>query len=186
MKLHGPQLFRRHAAPASAEPPRLPEGYVVREATMADVPSVMAAIMRLPVAQSDFGTQNFVKSGWAEYSEANLVCSIRGEESRGIPMPLPRLLFNASGELIAFVTLAILRFGESRYLMNRHFDGTPEGFGLLAHCLPHLAHKYECEATGGYVATLPFVLDVFDRSPVYKRATATEQWEFHWKSAEYA
>ena len=186
MKLHGPQVFRRHAAPASTEPPALPAGYTLREATMADVPAIMAALPTFPIAQSDFGTQNFVQSGWANFSEAALLNAIRGEESRGIPMPCPRLLHNAAGELIAFAAVAVLRFGEATYFMNRHMDGTPEGFNLLVHCLPSLAHRYDCGGTGGYVPTLPFVLETFERSSVYKRATATEQWEYHWKNVDYA
>ena len=39
----------------------------------------------------------------------------------------PALLFNASGELIAFAMLSIIVFGPTKFLMKKHCDGTKEG-----------------------------------------------------------
>ena len=61
-----------------------------------------------------------------------------------------------------------------------------QALGLLYHTLPSVAHKEGCDSVGGYVPTLPWVLEIFDSSPVYKRMTATEQAEFHWHPAAYA
>ena len=47
---------------------------------------------------------------------------------------------------------------------------------MLASGCPSLAHELKCDGCGGYVPTLPWVLDMFDKSTMYKRATATEQW----------
>ena len=101
-------------------------------------------------------------------------------------MPAPRLLFDAHGELVAFATLAVLQFGAMRVLMHRFADGTPDGLERLLHCLPSVAHGHGCATVGGYVPTLPWLLEIFERSPVFKRATATEQFEFVWKNAAFA
>ena len=63
--LEGPQLFRRHGAKATATPPTLPPDYVLRPATVADVPLIMRRMAEFPVASSSFSSQNFVASGCA-------------------------------------------------------------------------------------------------------------------------
>lgn len=185
LKLAGPDRFRRHSAMASAEPPTLPAGYVLREATMADVPRLMARLRTFPVWNSPFGAQNFVVAGWASFSEAALIQAVQGVESRGIKMPAPRLLLDAAGAIVGFISLARIRFGDTHFLMHRYADGTPEGLELLMHCLPSIASANGCQGSGGYVPTLEWLLDIFARSTVWKRATATEQHEFHWKNADY-
>lgn len=186
LRLKGPEAFRRHGAPANPAVPPLPAGYVLRKATLADVPAIMSRIASFPVAQSKFGTQNFVLHGWAAYNEAMLKAAISRAPSRGVPVPEPRLLYNTKGELIAFVNLAMIRFGPTWFLNQRYMDGTEgDGYEVLLHQLPALAAEYKCDAVGGYVPTLPWVLDTFERSPVFKRQTDTEQWEFHWKNVEH-
>ena len=73
-----------------------------------------------------------------------------------------------------------------KYMIKKHMDGTREGFDLLLHQLPAIAKREGCDATGGYVATLDWVLEVLDGSPVFKRQTQTEQMEFTWKNIDYA
>jgi len=184
--LHGPQLFRRHSAPAAPDAPSLPPGYVFRAATAADIPLLWPRLASFPVATSEFGSQNFVASGWATFDEEALTAGVAKQLSRGIPMPQPRLLLDARGELVAFASIAHLRFGERFFLMHRYADGTPEGLALLVHMLPALAHELGCHTCGGYVPTLPWILEIYEASPVYERATATEQWEFHWRNVDFA
>lgn len=100
--------------------------------------------------------------------------------------PAPALLFNASGELIAFAMLSIIVFGPTKFLMKKHCDGTKEGVGLLIHQLPRVAHEMSCDAVGGYSPNLDWVLEILDTSPCFKRQTQTEQMEFAWKNADYA
>jgi hypothetical protein len=59
--------------------------------------------------------------------------------------------------------------------MHRYADGTPEGLALLLNMLPALAHELGCHTCGGYVPTLPWILEIYEASPVYERATATER-----------
>jgi hypothetical protein len=148
LSLHGPQAFRRHGSTACAATPALPPTYEMRAAGEADVPSIME---RLPktVATSAFGTQNFVIAGWAEYSESTLRACIAGAESHGISTPAPRVLFNGSGEPLAFANLAIMHFGSMRVLVYWYADGTPEGLELLINQLPAIAHESGCHATDG-------------------------------------
>ena len=124
--LAGPQHFRRYGADATAEPPRLPAGYTQRGATEDDVPMIMAFLATAPVGHSEYGTQNFVMAGWASFSEELLRAAVAGEASRGIPVPPPRLLLDASGALVAFVHAAILQFGERRFFMFRYALLAPE------------------------------------------------------------
>ena len=70
----------------------------------------MRASAAFPIATSSFGTQNFVRSGWAEFSEAHLKGYIAKEMSRGIAMPAPRLLL-LHGPPAAHVPLAMLLAG---------------------------------------------------------------------------
>jgi len=75
MKLHGPQRFRRHSAQAAAGPvdgAELPAGFELRPIIEADISTVMAAVPSFTFSKSEFGTQNFVTPGWAEFSEAVL------------------------------------------------------------------------------------------------------------------
>ena len=71
--LHGPQRFRRYGAKPSTQPPSLPAGYAIRSAEEADIPSILALTRSGPVATSEYGSQNFVHSGWAEHTEAVLL-----------------------------------------------------------------------------------------------------------------
>lgn len=184
--LHGPQRFRRYGAPASSEPAPLPPGYVLREATQADVPAIMAFVKGAPVWNSEFGSQNFVLAGWAEFNAEMLGKLVTGAPSRGIPVPAPRMLLDASGALVAFANIAIIQFGERRICMYRYADGAYDELRVLLHCLPRVAHDLECVACGGYVPTLPSVIAFMDASAQYTRATGTEQHEFHWTNAEFA
>ena len=90
-------------------------------------------------------------------------------------MPAPQLLFDERGELVSFATLAILQFGTTRYMMHRYMDGEAAAVELLLHALPSIAHENKCDIIGGYVPSLPWLIDIFERSSVYARATATEQ-----------
>ena len=185
LKLHGPQAFRRHGAKPSDEPPPLPEGYTLRALTPSDdLKGIMKTLETFPVAQSEYGTQNFVVAGWADFSESLLKAGVAGETSRGIPMPAPRALYNADGKLVAFAALSVLRFGENKWMMHRYADG-PE-LEILLHCMPHLAKEVGAEAgCGGYVPCLPSVLEIFEKSKVFARMTETEQHEFHWTNKDY-
>lgn len=185
LKMHGPQRFRRHTAKPCAEPPTLPAGYTFRAATESDVPTILSRLASFPVASSPFGSQNFVITGWAEYSEAILRSQLSGAIRREFPMPTPRVLFDEAGELIAFGAFAKHRFGQIIGLLPQYTDGTPAGFELYVRCLPYVAHELGCDRVGGYVPTLPWILEVFERSPDFERATATEQCEFHWRCADY-
>ena len=185
LSLHGPQAFRRHGSTACATTPALPAAYEIRAACEADTPCIME---RLPktVATSVYGTQNWVIAGWAEFSELTLRACIAGAPHLGIPTPAPRVLFDGSGEPLAFASLAIMRFGSMRVLVHCYVDGTPEGLELLINQMPAIAHEYGCDATDGYVPALPWLLAIFERSPFYTRGTATEQLVFRWKNAECA
>ena len=184
--LHGPQRFRRYGAPASSEPPPLPPGYVLREATQEDVPAIMAFLKSAPVWNSEFGSQNFVLAGWGEFSEEMLGKLVTGATSRGLPVPSPRLLLSASGALVAFMCISFFQMGDQRFCMFRYADGAYDELRVLLHCLPSIAHGLKCVGCGGYVPTLPPIIAFMDASEKYKRATATEQHEFHWKNAEFA
>ena len=59
--------------------------------------------------------------------------------------------------------------------MYRYCEGSAEALSLIFHSLPMLAHKLGCNAVGGYVPTLPWLIEILDASPVYTRMTATEQ-----------
>ena len=185
LSLHGPQAFRRHGATACATTPALPAAYEIRAACEADIPCITE---RLPttVATSVFGTQNWVIAGWAEFSEETLRACIAGAPHLGIPTPAPRVLFDGSGEPLAFASLAIMRFGSTRVLVHWYVDGTPEGLELLINQMPAIAHEYGCDATDGYVPALPWLLAIFERSPFFTRGTTTEQLVFRWKNAECA
>ena len=187
--LHGPQAFRRYSAPASAGPPpagyELPAGWSIREATVADEAAVWAAVQGFPVMTSEFGSQNFVLAGWGVFKLETLRRLLQGGLSRGIPTPQPRLIIDASGGIAAFVSLAKIFFGDTPILFYRYMDGPPDAVRLLLHALPGLAAELGCEACGGYGPTLPWFLAHLDDSPVFKRATATEQHEFHWRPADY-
>ena len=111
---------------------------------------------------------------------------MRIETRRGTEIPTPQLLFDERGELVSFATLAILKFGPTRFMMHRYMDGEAAAVELMLHALPSIAHDNKCDIIGGYVPTLPWLIDIFERSSVYTRATATEQHEFHWHNAKYA
>lgn len=70
--------------------------------------------------------------------------------------------------------------------MFRYSDGSPEALRVLLHCLPKVAAEEACKTAGGYVPTLPWLIELLDESPVYKRMTQTEQHEFHWANADFA
>jgi hypothetical protein len=188
--LHGPQAFRRYHAEASADDPSvpLPPGFTFREVTADEVPRVFAALRTMPVYTSTFGSQNFVRAGWAAFSEATLLAAARGDKCRGIPMPPPRLLLDADGRLVAFALLAEVKFSGTPYLMYRYMDAASAAhLNVLVHQLPGVARGLGCTAVGGYIPTLPWMLEVIEvQSTVFARATKTEQHEFHWRCSDHA
>ena len=187
--LHGPQAFRRYSVLASAGPPppgyELPAGWSLREATVADEAAIWAALQGFPVMTSEFGSQNFVLAGWGVFKREHLTRLLVGGMSRGIPTPKPRVIIDESGGIAAFVSLAKLFFGDTPILFYRYMDGSPEAVRLMLHALPAVAAELDCERCGGYGPTLPWFLAHLDESPVFERATTTEQHEFHWKPADY-
>jgi hypothetical protein len=158
--LHGPQLFRRHSAPAAPDAPSLPPGYVFRAATAADIPLLWPRLASFPVATSEFGSQNFVASGWATFDEEALTAGVAGQLSRGIPMPQPRLLLDARGELVAFASIAHLRFGERCACLlaasrdHRRRDYRAHHPPPASHHPPAPAGSGGCLAASGGAATL--------------------------------
>ena len=189
LKLHGPQAFRRYGAPASNAAVPLPAGYTLRHAenSAEDRALILRHAKSFPVAMSHFGTQNFLRVGWGEFTEEELDRALRRDSLRDRPRPpSPILLFDASDQLVAFAVLSIMCFGQHNYLVKKHCDGTIEGIGLLLHQLPRIGKEAGCDSVGGYSPTLDWVLGVLDNSPTFKRQTQTEQMEFHWLNADYA
>lgn len=195
--LCGPQHFRRYGAKASAAPADAPptdvgltdapQGYVLRECTEADVAAVLELCARWPVGSSAYGSQNFVADGWAAFDEDQLRAAIARAPSRGLPMPRPRLLIEErTGRIVAFASLAMLRFGSVLFCQFRYADGEPEHLDALLHCLPDVARSLECDSAGGYVPALPWLVDALERSQAYSRMTQTEQLEYHWSNAQMA
>jgi hypothetical protein len=200
--LGGPQRFRRHVADAADRAPALPEGFELRPAREVDVGLVLAAMPSFPVWGSDFGSQNFVHGGssfsrgWGLFNEvelraavvdnsAHVVIDVAGGVRGGAAPTPPMLLFDASGALVAFAGLRQLSFGESTYLAHQYMDGTPEGIALLVAALPAVAHAKGYDGVMGYVPALDWLLEVYEASPEYRRATKTEQLLFSWRAADY-
>ena len=187
LKLHGPLHFRRHGAEPDAQPPTLPEGYMVRSASQSDIPAILAAVKTFPIWQSEYSSQNFMRIGWSEFNEAELSALIAQEANdSGLPPPAPRILVDASGAIVAFCSLGKIQFGPVLWLMHKYSDGNPDALKLLLAYLPHVAHLEGCKGVGGYVPSTPWLLEYYAKETcAYKRATATEQLEFHWRNVDY-
>ena len=52
-----------------------------------------------------------------------------------------------------------------RYCMYGYLDGTEQGVALLLGLLPHVAHAQGCMGTGGYVPTLPWLIQILEARP---------------------
>ena len=57
------------------------------------------AIKAFAIYNSDFGTQNFVRSGWAEFNQDELTRAVRKEAIKGLEPPVPRLIEDSSGAI---------------------------------------------------------------------------------------
>ena len=190
MKLPGPQRFRRYGCKPSMDLPTLPNGFVLRDATKEDIPELTAHIEgREPgfvVASSEFGTQNFVRVGWGEMSSDILVDALASKPTRGHPTPSPKVIHDASGTLVAVAVPRRFQFGDQKWLMYCYVDGTEDGIKAMWDSMPSLAEQEGCPAgAGGYVPTMDFILDYFDNSPIWQRGTQTEQYEYHWRNADF-
>ena len=71
LKLHGPEAFRRYGAPASDAMVELPSGYTMRAARNddADRALILKHVKAFTIAKSAYGTQNFLRVGWGEFTE---------------------------------------------------------------------------------------------------------------------
>ena len=68
----------------------------------------------------------------------------------------------------------------------RYCDGRDEaGIEAVFDCLPHLAHLEGCSLVGGYIPTIPALVEMKERKPGWRRATQTQQWEYHWRPCDY-
>jgi len=204
LKLHGPTVFRRHGAKVSTEAVdtaglntgksgdatgstavELPAGYVLRAAGEADIPIIMKSIETFEICKSEFGTQNFLRIGWGKFSELELTKAVMGEPLKGEMPPLPQLILDSSGSIVALATLGRLKFGEMKIMMHKYMDGTKEGLKLMLESLPGIAKEDGCHQVGGYVPTHDLVLGLIEENKSFTRMTETDQWEYHWLNGDY-
>ena len=135
------------------------------------------------------GTQNFVSTGWAEFTKEQFLINVRNETaSDGLPLPSPLLLFNQQKELVACCMLGIFQPSVGMKMLNsRYTDGTAEALPMMLELTRLHAHKLGCSLLGGYVPSEPWVFEMYATLLLgFKRGTQTEQWEYKWCNTDYS
>merc|ERR1712194_15820 len=113
--------------------------------------------------------------GWADFSEEEFTNCASGVARRGVPVPVPLLLFDNNDALVGLCMLGIFQIGEMKMLNHRYMDGTKEAFETLLRVVPAHAHGLGCSSCGGYFpASLPWLTDLFENHPGFERGTQTE------------
>ena len=192
LQLAGPIVYRRHSAKPlleGEEAVALPEGFSIRAAAEVDIPAVIDTAKGFLIASSSFGSQNFLRCGWGKINQSELRKASLGESAKvgGLAPPQPRLLYDASAALVGVANVSLVKFGEDVFMMHKYMDSaTEEAFEILMTMLTDFAREVGATMIGGYVPTLDWVIELYENSSLYKRATETEQWEFEWKPADYA
>ena len=197
LELQGPLLFRRHAAQAAVSslgaPPPLPDGFSSLRPMREDASEVEEVMNTLPsfrVWRSAHGSQNFVRAGWAEFSEAELADGCARKPLDGVTPPAPLLLRDEVGRLVGICSLGKITVPEDgamvTYLLQKYVDGASSvAIGCMLDALPYVARDEECAAVGGYVPSVDWMVALFEqRSAVWARATATEQAVYAWQNAQ--
>ena len=96
------------------------------------------AIKAFAIYNSDFGTQNFVRSGWAEFNQDELTRAVRKEAIKGLEPPAPRLIEDPSGAIVALATMGRMQFGDMVFMIHKYacpfpfFSGWVVGRGCCA------------------------------------------------------
>merc|ERR1712187_402078 len=115
------------------------------------------------MGRSEHGTQNFSGSAnWCPFSAEVLDDMMRGGRPTDNPKYIPgKLLFDASGALVAFASVGVFDMGGKKFLFHSYTDGTKVGLKLMFDLLLYDAKREGREFVMGYVPKIDWLVDIF-------------------------